>query len=291
MPWESVPLADIDHFATKEEVFGNLDELARHYFKSIETKKSICGEFEHLERLMSPDVLGIDRGFVVDMAASDGVSESCTLKFFRDHKWPGLAIEMDPKLFSKLAFIYAKFPQAQLARGRVTPHNVDSMLNAFEVPKDFALLNLDIDSYDLHVLDSILESGFKPKVISMEINEKIPPPIYFSVDYSDTHYWQGDHFYGCSLAAATEIVKPRGYVLESVQYNNAVFVESSIAHGKIEDLDAAEAYHVGYANKPDRKSLFKWNDDVECLHGMGKEESVAFVTDLFSKYAGSFTVR
>ena len=280
-----------EQFEAELEMYAELDELARHYFRSVKPAKSLGGEFEHLEKLFSPDRLNIDEGFVVDLAASDGVCGSCTLKFFRDRKWPGLAIEMNAELFAKLAFVYAKFPWARLARGRVTPYNVGPMLNAFDVPKDFTLLNLDIDSYDLRVLESILDAGFKPKVISMEINEKIPPPIYFSVDYSDDHYWQGDHFYGCSLSAAAEVVKPRGYVLESVQCNNAIFVESGTAMGKIEDVGVEKAYREGYADIPDRKALFEWNGNVDCLLTMGRDESVEFIHDLFSKYAGSYTVR
>ena len=85
---------------------------------------------------------------------------------------------MDPFKFSKLAFLYSVFPNAKLARGRVTPGSVESLLSA-EVPTDYALLNLDIDSYDLAVIDEMLKSGYKPTIISMEVNEKIPPPIYF----------------------------------------------------------------------------------------------------------------
>ena len=281
-----------EQFEAELEMYAELDELARHYFRSVKPAESLGGEFEHLEKLFSPDRLNIDGGFAVDMAASDGVCGSCTLRFFGDRKWPGLAIEMNAELFAKLAFVYAKFPWVRLARGRVTPGNVGPMLNAFDVPKDFALLNLDIDSYDLRVLESILDAGFKPKLVSMEVNEKIPPPVYFSVDYSDDHYWQGDHFYGCSLSAASELMKPRGYVLESLQCNNAFFVESDAAsRAGIRDREVAEAYRDGYANIPDRKALFEWNADVDCLLTMKRDESVEFIRNYFSKYTGMFTLR
>src|SRR6202043_16319 len=98
-----------------------------------------------------------------------------------------------------------------------------------EVPSDFTLLNLDIDSYDLHVIGELLKGDFRPKIISMEINEKIPPPLFFSVNFDDAHYWRGDHFYGCSLSAAASVVKPYGYKLESLQSNNAIFVRDDVA--------------------------------------------------------------
>ena len=46
-------------------------------------------------------------------------------------------------------------------------------------------LNIDIDSYDLEVLVTILENSYKPDIVSIEINEKIPPPIYFKVTYDE----------------------------------------------------------------------------------------------------------
>ena len=87
----------------------------------------------------------------------------------------------------------------RLARARVTPLNLVNSQPGNEVPKNFELLNLDIDSYDLRVVETILSSGFRPQIISMEVNEKIPSGIFFTVEYDDEHYWKGDHFYGCSF--------------------------------------------------------------------------------------------
>ena len=57
------------------------------------------------------------------------------------------------------------------------------VLRTISMSSDF--LNLDIDSYDLEVMKKILEKNFRPKVISMEINEKIPPPIYFAAKFNE----------------------------------------------------------------------------------------------------------
>jgi hypothetical protein len=62
----------------------------------------------------------------------------------------------------------------------VTPNNVVSLLLANDTPKEFAFLNLDLDGYDYFVLEQIL-THYRPKLICKEINEKIPPPIKFSV--------------------------------------------------------------------------------------------------------------
>ena len=267
----------------------SLFRLGKHYLKSRRDDNSHAGEYSYLKTLINR--LNLTNGYVVDIAASDGVSQSSTLGFFRDPEWKGLAVEMDPVKFSKLAFIYANFPSAKLARGRVTPNNVSSILHGFEVPIDFTLLNLDIDSYDLYVMDQLLKAGFRPKIISMEINEKIPPPIYFTVEYDDNHYWKEDHFYGCSLTAASETVKPFGYKLESLQYNNAIFIHVDACAGLIDDVDVETAYNAGYRNQPSRKKLFPWNSNVECLLECSPKEGIDFLSNFFASYRGQFTLR
>jgi len=164
-------------------------------------------------------------------------------------------------------------------------------LKAFEVPKDFEVLNLDIDSYDLYVIKSMLLGGFKPKVITMEINEKIPTGVYFTVDFDENHYWQVDHFYGCSIDAASEVVKEFGYILWKVDYNNAFFIKSDVASKDFEDQSANQAYLNGYKSRADRETKFPWNADVDHWLNLSTTEAIREITEYFKKYSGKFTVR
>ena len=211
---------------------------------------------------------------VVDIAASDGFSQSCTLGFYRKG-YEGLAVEMDPIKFATLSFLYRNFENVRLMKVRVTPDNVASILSAAEIRKDsFIILNLDIDSYDLHVVTAILSAGYRPTIISMEINEKIPSGIHFTVNYDINHYWQGDHFYGCSIDAAYNTVIPYGYILYKVNYNNAFFVNTSHTDVLLNPLLPAEAYAEGYRYKKDRKELFPWNNDVDYWLELSKPKAV-----------------
>lgn len=270
------------------DILRHFLDLSKHYLSTLPPDTSFGGEYQHLRMLA--DKLDIKQGYIVDVAASDGVDQSCTLGFFKDPNWAGLAVEMEPLKFSRLAFLHVNFPNAKLARSRVTPLNISALLQGFEVPADFSILNLDIDSYDLDVVDAMLKSGFKPKIISMEINEKIPPPLYFNVNFTPTHVWQTDHFFGCSLTAAAHVVRGHGYVLESLQYNNAVFVRADLAKGRFEDMPVAAAYDAGYRNKPDRAALFPWNADMDCLLGYTPQQGMEFVTAYYKKYAGKYTL-
>ena len=193
--------------------------LSKNWINARRGDNSYAGEIEHLQSLLKK--LNITGGFLVDIAASDGVNQSCTLGFLSSGGWEGLAVEMDPEKFANLAFIFSQFADVKLARNKVTPENVEAVLVSNAVPRDFTLLNLDIDSYDLTVMEEMLNAEFRPAVISMEVNEKIPPPVYFRVNFDDSHFWKGDDFFGCSLAAAASVMKPRGEQAGILQFNNA----------------------------------------------------------------------
>ncbi|TGK08955.1 hypothetical protein EHO60_13070 [Leptospira fletcheri] len=66
------------------------------------------------------ETLGIKERFCVDIAASDGITMSNTLFLFRQG-WNGIAVEYDATKFSKLAGLYASFPDCYLIKTKVTP--------------------------------------------------------------------------------------------------------------------------------------------------------------------------
>ena len=265
----------------------NLYGLERLNTKVTSSDPSYAGEFQYLLYLVK--ILDLRSGPIVDIAASDGYNQSSTLGFYRDG-WPGLAVEMDPKKFATLSYLYSNFPEVKLAKSRVTPNNVLDLLKGFEIPSDIAILNLDIDSYDLSVAESLLDGGYRPQIISMEINEKIPVGVYFSVRFNEDHFWKGDHFYGCSIDAAMQSIKPYGYTLVSVQFNNAFFVKNSIAKGKLPSLSTKEAWEAGYKNHPERKILFPWNSDVEDWLDCDPADASRYIEKFFKQYEGFYSL-
>lgn len=153
-------------------------------------------------------------------------------------------------------------------------------------------MNVDIDSYDLSVVREILGSGFSPIIISMEINENFPQEIHLEVLYNEIHSWESNHFFGCSLSAATSALEKFGYSLIRVEYNNAFFVR---------DIDAAlfsllpslsHAYNDGYLHRENRVKLFPWNTDMEFLHSDSSiDTKIDEVNRLFNKYIGKYLIK
>jgi hypothetical protein len=135
--------------------------------------------------------LGAPR-FFVDIAAGDGVGMSNTHALVRSG-WEGLSVEMDGTKFTKLSALHADYVGSRLVRARVTLENVLPLLATAEAPKDFSFLSLDIDGYGYFILDKIL-GEYRPALICAEINEKIPPPLEFTVLYDSDYFWDGTHF-------------------------------------------------------------------------------------------------
>ena len=258
------------------------------YF-SIQTKRFDSGAQGHGEAKKLIELckeLEIYSGYYVDIGASDGWSSSSTFPFAKNERFSGLSIELDDKKFKKMKFIYKNFKNTQLSNSKVTPENVVNLLKEFKVPQNFDVLNLDIDSYDLFVIKKLLTS-YQPKIVSMEINEKIPPPIYFTVTYDKNHFWKGDHFFGCSIQAAYDELRKFDYELYTLVYNNAIFIpiDSTINTPK---LSVSEIYKEGYVNKTNRKEKFSYNNDVDVLLEMNQEKALDFLNDLFKNYNGKY---
>jgi len=229
--------------------------------------------------------LGLEKcGYCVDIAASDGISMSNTYSLYQDG-WTGLAVEFDPQKFASLATSYRVFSSVNLAKCMVTPNNVVSLLLANETPKEIAFLSLDIDGYDYFVLDQIL-AQYRPKLICTEINEKIPPPIKFTVKWDPSYVWAEDHFYGQSISQLYKLINKYKYSLVELHYNNAFLIPSELCSKT--SLTPEEAYRLGYKEKVDRKEKFPWNANMEDVLNMQPEESLAFISSFFEKYKGKF---
>jgi len=261
-------------------------QLRYFYFQTKKFDFEVQGHGEAKKLLEICSQLNISNGYYVDVGASDGWTSSSTFPLARNPKFSGLSIELDDKKFKKMQYIYKDFQNAYLCKSKVTPLNVLDLLNEFDVPQNFDVLNLDVDSYDLFIIKEILKS-FQPKIVSMEINEKVPVPIYFTVNYDENHFWKGDDFFGCSLQAAHEELIKFDYKLYTVIYNNAIFIPSNM-NINFPNFTLSEFYERGYVNKIDRKEKFPYNNKYDILLEMNQKDSINFINNIFKEYRGKF---
>jgi len=224
--------------------------------------------------------------YTIDIAAGDGVTMSNTYALFKKG-YKGLGVEFDAHKFYRLAFNYRNFSEVQLAKCMVTPLNILSLFAGYQVPEKPGFLSLDIDGYDHFVLDVLL-SKYRPTLICVEINEKIPPPIKFTVKFDPSYRWVEDHFYGQSISQLHTLCEKYKYSLINLHYNNAFLVPSELNYGKA--LSPEEAYSQGYLNKKDRKQKFPYNSNLEILHNMKPIEAKEHLNQFFQKYKEKFII-
>lgn len=241
------------------------------------------GEEAVLRRLLAQ--VPVKHRFCVDIGAGDGETSSNTCGLLRDG-WEGLSAEWDGRRFALMAHRYAGLRGARLLRARITPDNVLDLLAGAEVPAEFGFLSLDIDGYDHFVLERLL-TEYRPAVICAEINEKVPPPVRFSVRWSPDHAWTFDHFYGQSLSLLDDLGRRHGYALAALEYNNAFLVPASSG---VPALTPEAAYRQGYLDRPDRLQRLPWNADMEPLQALGAGEKVAFLREKFARYEGRYVL-
>jgi hypothetical protein len=218
----------------------------------------------------------------VDIGAGDGITHSNTFAL-AEAGWGGALIEAEPVRFARLATFHRHREGVVCTRAFATPPTIAALIEGLGIPFDFGFLSLDIDGYDREVLERLLEK-FRPRIICAEINEKIPPPLRFSVSYRSDYRWREDHFYGQSLCALHDLVQPLGYRLESLEYNNAFYSLGT------DGLSPEQAYAEGYRNRPDRLQRLPWNRDMEALQTLDPEAALKFVSEKFSAYSGRFTL-
>src|SRR5262245_43040844 len=181
--------------------------------KPIPKEFSANREEAILHRLI--ETVGALDTFYVDIGASDGLTMSNTARLALNG-WKGVCFEYDPKRFAVLTDAYAELEGVRSCRSKITPNNVCTFLDAFDVPQRFGVLNLDIDSYDYFVLQALLKN-FRPAIIIAEINEKIPPPLEFTVLFDDKHAWDQSHFYGQSISQLSKLCTTHRYSIADLE--------------------------------------------------------------------------
>lgn len=154
---------------------------------------------------------GAAERYVVNVGCRDGRGMADPCFELYQAGYAGLAI--DAGAFPHLYFNLPQPAIRKLLYTPLTPLNTREILSREGCPPRFSALKIDIDGYDGILLQAILED-YEPNVIQIEVNPEIPPPIKFSIQYDPRYRHSGQFgFFGCSLAFATAVARPRGYEL------------------------------------------------------------------------------
>lgn len=181
------------------------------------------------------DVMGITKGHLVDLGAGDGYTMSNT-RALLDRGWTGDLYDGDPK-----------------GAKDVTKQWITR--NLVNIWRSCDFLNLDIDGIDWHVLQSWMMHGMPfldpgPALIVAEINPIFQRDEWAVMPYNEAHVWQGDTYYGMSLAACEALGKEFGYTLAYLHAGiNAFLLRNDMAE-RFPELVRPIDYRVKFDHKP-----------------------------------------
>lgn len=222
-----------------------------------------------------------NKGFFVDIGASNGISFSNTYHLANNPNWSGLSIEYDSIKYTELL---KNQPREEITKEKVkiTVDNVIEVFKKNNVPETINFLSIDIDGYDYYVLDKIL-SNYNCEVIIAEINEKIPPPITFTVEYDPNYWWGCNHFYGMSLSQLNLLTKIHPYTITDYIKCNAIMVNNNQLDQNYIKKSIQTLYDEGYR-------LFEhvqpsYNDDVKHWLFLSPEEAIEEINKTFKNFS------
>jgi hypothetical protein len=135
-----------------------------------------------------------------------GGSGSNTYNLY-SHGWNGLLLDISNENIS-----------INLHKHEVTPSNVVSILEQYQIPLEPDYLSIDIDSLDLWVLRSIISSQlYRPRVISVEFNPNFPLSISVTVPPTSLgNTGVVDLLFGASAGAIKLVAEEFGYAVVHV---------------------------------------------------------------------------
>ena len=145
----------------------------------------------------------------VEFGAWDGIYLSNTFNLVKSG-WNAIYIEGDKNKFKDLLKTKAKNPKITainkyVSKERSSILSLDNILKSTDLPKDFEVLSIDIDSFDLEVWEAV--STYSPKIVVIEINSAYLPGII------KWHSGKNSNVNGNSFSATLKVGRDKGYEL------------------------------------------------------------------------------
>ena len=142
----------------------------KKYTKDIYSQNGEDGIVEELLKR-----LNVENGWVCEFGAWDGKHLSNTFNLIENKNFNAVFIEGDKEKYKDLLNTVKEFPKIIPIQAMVdhndSSNSLDNLLMQTDIPNDFDLLSIDIDSYDYQVWKSL--EVYKPKIVIIEINSSV----------------------------------------------------------------------------------------------------------------------
>ncbi len=205
--------------------------------------RSQNGEDGIIEELLKR--LNIDNGWVCEFGAWNGKHLSNTFNLVENKDFNAVFIEGDKNKYKDLLKTVKEFPKIVPIEAMVdhndSSNSLDNLLKQTEIPNDFDILSIDIDSYDYQVWKSL--KVYKPKLVIIEINSSIKVN-------NDIHIHSPGKYQGTGFKPTYDLGLEKGYKF-ILHTGNMFFIRD----------DLFDKLNISY-NNPLENFVTKWGGGI-----------------------------
>jgi hypothetical protein len=175
-----------------------------------------------------------------------GTGVECNTAKLLVEGWRGLWIEADPLRAGSIRRNF-QLPlderRLTLLENLVAAENVNGLLAQGGMDGEIDLLGIDIDYNDYWVWKAV--TAVRPRVVVIEYNASLRPPLSLTVPYDPHGRWDGSNFYGASLNALVRLGAEKRYRIVgcSIAGVNAFFVREDLCGSKFLEPATAEEHY------------------------------------------------
>lgn len=169
--------------------------------------------------------------YFVEIGSSDGLENNSSCLAFAK-KYSGVMIEGDPEKSSVAKTYLTRFNWGvRYVNAFVTRETIGEVLKRESLYSNPDFYSQDIDGVDFYIMEAILNSGFRPKVICLEFNSTYGPSREITVKYQPDFKYREAHpshlYFGVSIGGWRKLLKRFNYEFVTVDTNgvDAFFVD------------------------------------------------------------------
>jgi hypothetical protein len=218
--------------------YADPKRLLRHGFK-VYSQHDEDGIIQEIFRR-----IGTSNRTFVEFGVETGVE--CNTAKLLIEGWRGLWIEANAQACKSIAAMFdpaLRDRSLTLKQSLVTAENINTLIRGAELSGEIDLLSIDVDFNDYWIWKAV--EIVKPRVVAIEYNAGLRPPLSLTVPYQPSHSGGGTNFFGASLEALVRLGLVKGYRIVgcNISGSNAFFVREDLcADHFIEPATAEEHY-------------------------------------------------
>jgi len=211
--------------STTEEIFKlkitNDKTTAKKAFGEFKKSKySQNGEDGVIQEILNRLGDNVSDKFFVEFGGWDGLHLSNTANLRRHYDWKGILLEGNSakveSMKDKSLNLYCEF---------LTSSNINEVFSKYNVPNEFGVLSIDIDSDDIYIFEAISEK-YRPDLIVIECNPGLPNHVPIRIIEGKANVKNG--YFNANLNDIYNVGISKGYEFVTTVAFNAFFVRQEI---------------------------------------------------------------